>query len=277
MLRPSRPMIRPFMSSEGSSTTVTVVSAVWLAATRCSASATRFRARRFDSARASSSSVRTRRASSCRTCSSPRSSSSARASACVSPATCSSSASWECFDSLSSSWSWRMCSSRSARPWSRRASSSSFPSISISFARTRSSIFSTCARRSVSSASISLRKRTACSRASTCASRRTASLSRRASSRSWSRIRRAFVTPVVPKTETARSARAAPTAIPIAIPIPICTLSAPRSGIQPPLAAHPTRRRAYAAAIREKPYLRRVGTYRKAAALPRARPPSLRV
>ena len=37
--------------------TVTVVSAAWLAATRCSASATRFRARRFDSARASSSSI----------------------------------------------------------------------------------------------------------------------------------------------------------------------------------------------------------------------------
>ena len=35
MLRPSRPMIRPFMSSDESSTTVTVVSAVWLAATRC--------------------------------------------------------------------------------------------------------------------------------------------------------------------------------------------------------------------------------------------------
>ena len=57
MLRPSRPMILPFMSSDGSSITVTVVSAAWLAATRCSASATRLRARRFDSARASSSSM----------------------------------------------------------------------------------------------------------------------------------------------------------------------------------------------------------------------------
>ena len=44
MLRPSRPMIRPFMSSEGSSTMETVVSAAWLAATRWSASATRLRA-----------------------------------------------------------------------------------------------------------------------------------------------------------------------------------------------------------------------------------------
>ena len=126
-----------------------------------------------------------------------------------------------------------MCSSRSARPWSRRVSSSSFRSISTSFARTRSSIFSTCARRSVSSASISLRKRTACSRASTCASRRTASLSRRASSSSWSRILRAFETPVVPKTETASRARAAPTAIPMAIPIPICTCRLLGRGPQP--------------------------------------------
>ena len=67
-------MIRPFMSSDGSSTTVTVVSAVWLAATRWSASATSARARRFASLRASSSSWRTVRASSCRTRSSDRSS-----------------------------------------------------------------------------------------------------------------------------------------------------------------------------------------------------------
>ena len=50
MLRPSRPMMRPFMSSDGSSTSETVVSAAWLAATRWSASATRLRARRFASA-----------------------------------------------------------------------------------------------------------------------------------------------------------------------------------------------------------------------------------
>ena len=34
MLRPSRPMTRPFMSSEGSSTTETVCSATWLLAAR---------------------------------------------------------------------------------------------------------------------------------------------------------------------------------------------------------------------------------------------------
>ena len=74
MLRPSRPMIRPFMSSDGSSTSETVVSAAWLAATRWSASATRLRARRFASVRASSSIWRTRRASSWRISSSERSS-----------------------------------------------------------------------------------------------------------------------------------------------------------------------------------------------------------
>ncbi len=37
MLRPSRPMIRPFISSLGRCTTVTVCSAVWSAATRCMA------------------------------------------------------------------------------------------------------------------------------------------------------------------------------------------------------------------------------------------------
>src|SRR5436305_1611286 len=52
MLRPSRPMIRPFMSSEGSSSSETVVSEAWLAATRCSASATRLRARLLASPRA---------------------------------------------------------------------------------------------------------------------------------------------------------------------------------------------------------------------------------
>src|SRR5258706_13382 len=52
MLRPSRPMIRPFMSSEASSTTVTVVSAVWLPATRCRASPTSARGRRRPPVRA---------------------------------------------------------------------------------------------------------------------------------------------------------------------------------------------------------------------------------
>src|ERR1700693_728647 len=37
MLRPSRPMMRPFMSSDGSSTTDTVVSAAWLPGARVAA------------------------------------------------------------------------------------------------------------------------------------------------------------------------------------------------------------------------------------------------
>ena len=85
MLRPSRPMIRPFMSSEGSSTSDDVVSDAWLAATRWSASATRFRARRFASACASSSIWRTRRARSWRTSSSERSSRCVLASPAVNP------------------------------------------------------------------------------------------------------------------------------------------------------------------------------------------------
>src|ERR1700750_2082422 len=39
MLRPSRPMMRPFMSSDGSWTTETVVSAAWLGGRRCIATA----------------------------------------------------------------------------------------------------------------------------------------------------------------------------------------------------------------------------------------------
>ena len=72
MLRPSRPMIRPFMSSDGSWTSETVVSAAWLAATRWRASDTRLRARCFASACASSSIWRTIRAISCLTSSSER-------------------------------------------------------------------------------------------------------------------------------------------------------------------------------------------------------------
>ena len=146
MLRPSRPMIRPFMSSEASSTTLTVVSAVWLAATRCRASATSARARRFASVRASSSSCRTVRASSCRTRSSERSSSCLRASPSVRPPTRSSSRSIASLPALSSSWSCFVWVSRSAMPCSRRVSSSRFASSSVSRWCTRSSIFAICSR-----------------------------------------------------------------------------------------------------------------------------------
>src|SRR6478735_1104554 len=59
MLRPSRPMIRPFRSSEASWTTETVVSAVWPDAVRWMATDRMFRARLSASSRASSSMRRT--------------------------------------------------------------------------------------------------------------------------------------------------------------------------------------------------------------------------
>ena len=81
MLRPSRPMMRPFMSSDGSSTIETVVSAAWLAAVRWMPIEMMLRTRRSDSWRASSSMMRMRRAMSWR----ERSSTSRRSSslACV--------------------------------------------------------------------------------------------------------------------------------------------------------------------------------------------------
>ena len=66
MLRPSRPMIRPFMSSEGSCTTETVVSAAWLAARRCIATDRIERTRRSASRLVSSSIWRRMRAESWR-------------------------------------------------------------------------------------------------------------------------------------------------------------------------------------------------------------------
>ncbi len=70
MLRPSRPMILPFISSEGSATTDTVDSVTTSEARRCTAVARMRRARRSASSRALISMSRTtiiasRRASSC--------------------------------------------------------------------------------------------------------------------------------------------------------------------------------------------------------------------
>ena len=70
MLRPSRPMIRPLRSSDGSWTTDTVVSAVWLLAVRWMATERMFRARRSASWRVSSSISRTTRDIATRLCSS---------------------------------------------------------------------------------------------------------------------------------------------------------------------------------------------------------------
>ena len=62
MLRPSRPMMRPFMSSAGSWTTDTVVSAAWPAASRCMTTERMLRTRRSASRLVSSSTWRTMRA-----------------------------------------------------------------------------------------------------------------------------------------------------------------------------------------------------------------------
>ena len=59
MLRPSRPMMRPFMSSAGSWTTETVVSAAWPAASRCMTTERMLRTRRSASRLVSSSIWRT--------------------------------------------------------------------------------------------------------------------------------------------------------------------------------------------------------------------------
>ena len=61
MLRPSRPMMRPFMSSAGSWTTETVVSAAWPAASRCMTTERMLRTRRSASRLVSSSIARTAR------------------------------------------------------------------------------------------------------------------------------------------------------------------------------------------------------------------------
>ena len=59
MLRPSRPMMRPFMSSAESWTTETVVSAAWPAASRCMTTERMLRTRRSASRLVSSSIWRT--------------------------------------------------------------------------------------------------------------------------------------------------------------------------------------------------------------------------
>ena len=70
MLRPSRPMMRPFMSSAWSWTTETVVSAAWPAARRCMTTERMLRTRRSASRLVSSSIARSRCADSWRTWSS---------------------------------------------------------------------------------------------------------------------------------------------------------------------------------------------------------------
>ena len=237
MFLPSRPMIRPFMSSLGSSTIETVVSAAWLAATRCSASATRFRARRFASARASSSSCRTRRASSCRTSSSERSSRYVRASGCVMPASFSSTCCSCSFARFSSSCSSFDASSRSFTPCSRRDSSVSLRSRSSSSVAIRSSVRPISERRVRTSSSIWARRVSSRSRVSICASRRIASASRSASVIRSVRRRRSSPSRLFSSIAIVTTAAATPTTIPIAIPATTSNVPAPRrpsSVVSPP-------------------------------------------
>ena len=153
MLRPSRPMMRPFSSSDFSSTTDTVVSTACPPATRCIQVARMLRARRSASWRVSSSTWRISRALSWRS-----SSSSSRSRICLACPGLSP-------DTRSSS---RICSRlpslRRAAPSSRlRALSASTPSrwssswrrvsSDASFARSRSSRRASSSRRARSSAS----------------------------------------------------------------------------------------------------------------------------
>ena len=155
MLRPSRPMIRPFSSSDFSSTTDTVVSTAWLDATRCMTAARMLRARRSASWRVSSSTWRISRALSWRS-----SSSSSRIMICFAwpalrPATRSSSRSWSRLAAFSSS---RPCSRLRCRSSSDRSRSSSrwpWSSSELSFDRRRSSRRASSERRARSSSSIS--------------------------------------------------------------------------------------------------------------------------
>ena len=100
MLRPSRPMIRPFSSSDLSSTTDTVVSTAWPEASRPMTVERMLRARLSASRRASSSTWRTSRALSWRSSSSSSRIMICFACAALRPATRSSSRIWSRFDSL---------------------------------------------------------------------------------------------------------------------------------------------------------------------------------
>ena len=147
MLRPSRPMMRPFMSSAGSCTTDTVVSAAWPAASRCMTTERMLRTRRSASRLVSSSIWRTNFAPSWRTWSVSSLSRICLACDALMFATRSSSRTWRSRTfPISSS---RACSrrSRSARPLSRESSASSLV-INCSSMRTTS------ARRSFRSLSI---------------------------------------------------------------------------------------------------------------------------
>ena len=146
MLRPSRPMMRPFMSSAGSWTTDTVVSAAWPAAMRCITTARMLRTRRSASRLVSSSIRRTRRAESWRIWSSSSRSSSCLACDALRPATRSRSRTCRSRAAASSS-------SRTSRPWDWVSRLAMRFSSASSRVNSRSSRRTSSARRCLSSAS----------------------------------------------------------------------------------------------------------------------------
>jgi len=212
MLRPSRPMMRPFMSSEGRLTTETVVSATWLAAVRWMLSERMLRARRSASRRASSSTWRTSLAMSCRASSSVRLSSSSRACAVLIPETRSKvpTISWRAASTSSVSFS--MFASRSRSDWSRRSCSTARASSCSSRWIMRCSAPASSARRSRSSSSTSLRTLWTSSLASSRASLRMVSASRRASRTSRSASRSAVAARLPAKARRMKYPAASPAA-----------------------------------------------------------------
>ena len=122
MLRPSRPMIRPFISSDGRWTTLTVCSAVWSAATRCIAVRTMSRALSWASSRALRSIARDSFTASCSASTRTASSSIALASSALRPETRSSAATCSCVALARSSLALSSSRSRSSSFLSRCSS-----------------------------------------------------------------------------------------------------------------------------------------------------------
>ena len=184
ILRPSRPMIRPFISSEGSCTTETVNCAVSSAAIRCTAMATSFFASRSAVRWPSSLISRTRFAASARALSSISATSWSRASFAVSPATVSrrASASARTPEAFSRS-SATPCSrdlrtvARSSSDSERRSIRSDLRSMASVRCASRCSPRSTSSRRRLSSVSQVSLRRNACSLACSSAARRRLSAS----------------------------------------------------------------------------------------------------
>ncbi len=227
MLRPSRPMMRPFMSSDGRLTTETVVSATWLAAVRWMLSERMLRARRSASLRASSSICRTSLAISWRASSSVCLSSISLACAALRPEMRSS---WiiasACALFSSSDMRW-LLASRSRMDCSRRSCSAPRASMASSRCSWRCSALVSSSRRSRSSASTSLRTRCTSSLASRRASLTMVSASRRESLRSFSASRSAPASLLEARLRRMKYPTAMPTARPTTMYTAIIILSIP--------------------------------------------------